>query len=270
MSLGTNCLKILTFLYLMLLGAPKAGAVPDSHPSSPLSIERKEDEIILPPFLRDYEGGILNVISDHAVDRSRLRSAKPGEWLEYGDSFSTPDRMSVYVQMNEGLQWVGGGVFVGKIDGGDWNPSKPVYELSMDRGWMKVWVKSSPFLDSVEIKTPKADLTANNAVYWINVTPMKTEVYILSGSIREGEHTLLADQFYEWSGTPAKLEKTSNQWDFVSLEKRILDLYPNLIKLSHRANDEWFDNTSSKKYADLRSKGWKRADRFSPPAGTKK
>ena len=229
-----------------------------------LLIERKEDELLLPPFLRDTDGGILNVTSDHATDHTNLRSAKPGEWLEYGDSFSTPDRMGMYVQMNEGLQWVGGGVFDGKIIGGNWNTAKPEYEISMNRGWMKVWAKPSAFSGTLQIKTPKVTLTVNECVFWIMVTSMKTEVYVLSGTVKEGALARVAHQFYEWSGTPAKMEKSSEQWDFVSLEHRIAGLYPNLVKLSHQANDEWLDGDSSQKYAELRSQGWKKTDRFSP------
>ena len=227
-------------------------------------IERKEDELLLPPYLSDYDGGILNVVSEHVTDRSNKRSAKPGEWLDYGDSFSMPDRMGMYIQMNEGLQWVGGGVFEGKIMGGKWNQNKPAYEIVMNRGWMKVWAKPGSFSGILQIKTPKATLLVNEAVFWVSASALKTEVYVLSGSLKDDDHTCESEKFYEWSGTPSKLQTTSENWDFVSLENRISKLYPNLVKLSHRANDEWLEDVSSKKYADLRSKGWKKAERYFP------
>ncbi len=258
--------KLLSGFLLLNAGIATSYAAP----SSSLLIERKEDEFLLPPYLRAYEGGILNVISERTIDQGNQRSAKPAEWLDYGDSLSTPDRMGVYVQMNEGLQWVGGGVFEAKIVGGKWNPSEPPYEMEMNRGWMKVWAKPSRFSGALQVKTPKVTLKVNEGVFWISVNAVKTEVYVLTGTVKDGDHTGVADTFYEWSGTPAKLQKTSEKWDFVSLENQIGKLYPNLIKLSHRANEEWLDNTSSKKYAELRSKGWKKADRSFPSPAPQK
>jgi len=262
--MGVHCTKIFVCLVGLASFNNITQVYANTNASPHLLIERKGDELLLPPYLRDYDGGILNVTSDHATDETKLRSAKPGEWLEYGDSFSTPDRMGMYVQMNEGLQWVGGGVFDGKIIGGNWNTARPEYELSMNRGWMKVWAKPSPFSGTLQIKTPKVTLTVNEAVFWIMVTATKTEVYVLSGIVKDGSVYRLAHQFYEWSGSPAKMEKSSDRWDFVSLENRIAGLYPNLVKLSYKANDEWLEGTSSQKYADLRSQGWKKADRLSP------
>lgn len=238
--------------------------------SSAYVVERKEDEFLLPPYLRAYEGGILNVVSEKTSDHKNTRSALPGEWLDFGDRLSTPDRMGIYVQMNEGLQWVGGGVFQGKIVSGKWDPKKPEYELEMSRGWMKVWAKPSPFSGALLIKTPKVTLTVNEGVFWVMASALKTEVYVLSGTVKDGDHLNVADSFYEWSGTPPKLEKTSTQWDFVSLEHRISKLYPNLVKLSHRANEDWLSDDSSKKFAELRAKGWKKADRYFPTPTPKK
>ena len=235
-----------------------------ADPVTPVMVIRKEDEFLLPPYLQDYDGGILNVISEKSTDHTQKRSVKAGEWLEYGDSLSIPDRMSLFVLMNEGLQWVGGGVFDGKILDGKWNSSKPAYVIEMNRGWMKVWAKPSSFSSPLEIKTPQISLTVTDGVFWLSASAKKTEVYVLSGTVKDADHLCEAEKFYEWSGAPAKLEKTTGKWDFVSLEKRISQLYPSLVKLSHRANDDWLDESSTKKYDDLRSNGWKKADRYFP------
>jgi hypothetical protein len=238
--------------------------------SSAYVIERKGDELLLPPYLRKVEGGILNVISERTSDQKNNRSAHAGEWLDYGDQFSTPDRMGIYVQMNEGLQWVGGGVFQGKIVSGKWNPKNPTFEMEMNRGWMKVWAKPSSFSGALQIKTPKVTLVVNEGVFWVMANALKTEVYVLSGTVKDDDHLNVAEKFYEWSGSPSKLQKTSAEWDFVSLENRISKLYPNLVKLSHRANEDWLDDTSAKKYSELRSKGWKKSDRYFPTPTPKK
>lgn len=240
---------------------------------SKLWIERKEDELLLPPYLRDLDGGILNVVSEHKPDQREKRSAKSGEWLDYGDAFSTPDRMSFWVLMNEGLQWVAGGVFDGKIVGGKWNAAKPEYELKMNRGWIKVWAKPTAFSGSMEIKTPKVSLVLSESVAWMRVSAEKTELYVLSGSVKGGERVCDAEKFCEWGGVAGPSSKsthTSTQWDFVSLEHRIAEQYPNLIKLSHRANDDWLSDVSSKKYEELRSAGWRKAGRlFATPTPKK-
>lgn len=238
--------------------------------SSAYVIERKDDELLLPPYLHALEGGILNVISERTTDQKNTRSAHAGEWLDYGDQLSMPDRMAVYVQMNEGLQWVGGGVFQGKIVSGKWNPKKPAYEIEMNRGWMKVWAKPSPISGALQIKTPKVTLVVNEGVFWVMASALKTEIYVLSGTVKDDDHLNVAEKFYEWSGSPSKLQKTSAEWDFVSLENRISKLYPNLVKLSHRANDEWLEDISAKKYAELRSKGWKKSSRTFPTPTPKK
>jgi hypothetical protein len=237
---------------------------------SELLIERKEDELLLPPYLRGVEGGILNITSERTSDENNKRSALPGEWLDYGDVLSLPDRMGIYVQMNEGMQWVGGGVFEGKLLGGKWNPTKPAYEMVLNRGWMKIWAKPSSYSGAIQIKTPKVTLVLNEGVVWVSATAQKTELYVLMGTVKMEDQIGKSDTYYEWSGAPGKLQKSSQQWDFVSLEKRISDLYPNLVKLSHRANSEWLDEVSSKKYAEMRSKGWKKVDRYFPSPTPKK
>lgn len=251
---------IFRLLFLFCVGISSSYASTDSS----LVVQRKGDELLLPPFLRDYDGGILNITSERVTDQSHQRSAKPGEWLEYGDSLQIPDRMGVYIQMNEGMQWVGGGVFNGKISNGKWDTKKPAYEIVMNRGWMKVWAKPTPFAGSLQIKTPKATLIVNDGVFWVSANSLKTEVYVLMGSVKEGDQTCVAEKYYEWSGSPAKLANTSEKWDFVSLEHRISQLYPNLVKLSHRANDEWLDDVSAKKYAEIRKRGWVKSDRYYP------
>ncbi len=271
MGLPDRLSLLLCLAVPLSLGIASAFAVePSPTPIKNLMIERKEDELLLPPYLRDYDSGILNVVSERMSDEGHTRSAKPGEWLEYGDSFSTPDRMAFYVLMNEGLQWVGGGVFNGKITGGMWNSSKPAYEMVMNRGWVKVWARPSPFTGSLQIKTPRITLVASDAVFWVQTSALKTEVYVLSGSVQAGDQTCESEKFCEWVGKAGKKPKTSEKWDFVSLENRISGLYPQLVKLSHRANDEWLDDTSAKKYGELRKKGWKKADRYYPTPTPKK
>jgi hypothetical protein len=225
---------------------------------------RKDDELLLPPFLRAYEGGILNVVSETIKDQKNKRSAHPGEWLDYGDSLSMPDRMGVYVQLNEGLQWVAGGVFEGKVLGGTWTPGQPAYEMTMNRGWMKVWSKPSSYSGSLQIKTPKATLMVSEGVFWVSVTPQKTDLYVLSGSVKVGELKANMGSYHQWAGAEPSLQKSSTSWDGKGLESQILALYPNLVKLSHRANEEWIDGVSTKKYAELRSQGWKKSDRYFP------
>jgi len=234
--------------------------------AKPLKIVRKEDEVLLPPYLWDIAGGVLNVVSEQRIDGIHRRSAKPGEWLDYGDSFSTQDQMAMYVQMNEGMQWVAGGVFEGKIASGAWIPPQPKYEISMNHGWMKVWATRSSFSGSLEIQTPNVKIILDEGILWIMVSSLKTEVYAVSGSFRVGTSTFREKQFFEWSGTPTKLQMVSNQWDLVSLEKKIGALDPNLIKLSQRSNEEWINEVSEEKFRELRVRGWRKSDRLYPKA----
>jgi hypothetical protein len=109
-----------------------------------------EDEIILPPYLK----AIIN--RDQAEERFNVvgigglkREARKEEWLDYGDTLDLPGRVAFEVLQRESIQWVGGGVFKGKIGSGLLaNPTdEQIYEVTVERGWIKVWIRPDAHLD---------------------------------------------------------------------------------------------------------------------------
>jgi len=222
-----------------------------------LQVQRKEDEFLLPPYIEEYSEGHLNVHSEKLADHSQKRSVKSGEWLEYGDAFTIPLHINIRVLMNEGMQWVAGGGLDGKITGGKWDTSKTAYELEVKRGMLRVWTKPAPFSGVIHIKTPHVEFDAKQAVFWLLVGKDKTEAYVESGELNGSQWKCHSGQYCEGS-------KASKNWTSASLDQKIDALYPGLVKLAHRANEEWQDEKVAKKYSELRSRGWIKTDRFFP------
>lgn len=222
-----------------------------------LQVQRKEDELLLPPYIQEYTEGHLNVRSEKLADHHQKRSVKAGEWLEYGDAFTIPLHINIEVLMNEGMQWVAGGGFDGKITGGKWDTSKTACELEVKRGMVRVWAKPAPFSGTIQIKTPHVEFGTKQAVFWLLVGKDKTEAYVESGELNGSQWKCGAGQYCEGS-------KTSQSWNPATLDQKIAALYPDLVKLSLRANGEWQEGKNEKKYSELRSKGWIKTDRFFP------
>jgi hypothetical protein len=258
--------KILILFWFALNGALAHGAK-----NSALFVQRKEDEFLLPPYLREITGGLLNVIFDQRkVDQREKRAAHAGEWLEFGDAFTMKDRTGVYVQMNESMQWVGGGDLDGRIHDSHWVTTKTAYEMTIQRGWMKVWLKPGEFSDSLVVNTRMTKLSAENAVFWLMSTPIKTEVYLLSGVVKiQGKECMAGQYCVVAEAHPGEL-RISKEWSLLDLEKQAATRYPNLVKLSQKANEDWQSGKSSKVYAELREKGWVKSDRFFPNDSSKK
>jgi hypothetical protein len=224
------------------------------------------DELVLPPLLRRFDGGsILNVTSI----KSKSRSAKEGEWLEFGDYFSLRARLSVQVILLESLQWVGGGVFQGRIGQRSWKETHTPYEFFLDHGWMKVWAKIDDDKNSLKLYTKNVYLKTDDAVFWVNTRPGRTEVYLVKGEITDSVgRTFKEKKFYLWEGEKHSLKFTSKEWNEQALEVQIAGLYPNLVKLADKADEEWTKGTSESVYADLRRQGWRKVDRHEPDPGT--
>ena len=235
---------------------------------APSLVVLPEDELILPPYLVTFEGGsILNTSSAG----HKKRAAAPAEWLEYGDSFSLPARLSFQVYMNEYLEWVGGGVFEGTIGKENWIRAESADQVRLENGWMKVWVKPSPqnHGKGIEIKTKNTSLTANNAVFWINARDQVTEVYLLEGALTDsgGKYLAVSDfgkTFAQWTGNQKELKYTSQAWDEKPLEIRLAGIYPELVKLAEKAEKDWEKGRVTDQYAELRRKGWRKASRLAP------
>lgn len=255
---------------LILLGLGTISPWVHADQKSAILVQRKEDEFLLPPYLRQVEGGLLNINIDQTVDHRKKRAVKTGEWLEYGDSFAPSDRIAIYVQMNETLQWVGGGALRGHIGGGVWNTAKTAYELDIQRGWMKVWVKPGAFTQSLKLSTPHVSLLAKDAVYWLLTSKNKSELYVFSGEVTAGDYVCKKGDYCTWQVGEKNQPKISNLWTPKTLEDEMARRYSNLVRLSNQANEEWDNGKSSKAYEELRAKGWKKSDRFFPVRSTEK
>lgn len=228
-----------------------------------LQVQRKEDELLLPPYVHRNEGGKINVHSEKLTDLQKKREVKAGEWLEFGDFFALPEQNSIQIFMNEGMQWVAGGGFSGGIEGGKWDTSKPAFTIQVQHGWIRVWSKSIPFSGVLEIKTPHGQWTISQGVFWLFVGKNKTEIYLESGELVGKPMSCLAGQYCQGL-------KVSNQWSASSIDQQIDALYPGLVKLAHQANQDWQDEKLSKKYSELRAKGWFKTDRHYPSPSPEK
>jgi hypothetical protein len=226
-----------------------------------------EDEIILPPY--------LNTILNHGDPEERFnvmgigqhkRQVKVHEWLDYGDELDLPGRVAFEVLQRETIQWVGGGVFQGKIGAGPLLKDEQTYELTLTRGWIKVWVRPDPNHYSMRILTDAGNLRAKEAIFWLNTRPGHTEIYLLSGELLvESTKIPLANRAY------ATFEKgkdkpiyISREWDVTAMEVKIAAAYPFFVKLSTTAQEAWEAKRNTRIYAVLRKKGWRKASRLEP------
>jgi hypothetical protein len=259
-------LKFLFFSCLLLVGPWSEGAQ-----KTAVLVQRKQDELLMPPYLREVDGGVLNVnFEQRVVDQREKRAVKPGEWLEYGDSFLMPTHLAALIQLNEHLQVAGGGNWQGQILDGNWNTSKTAYEMVIQRGWMKFWIKPGPFSDTIGIRTPHVGLSAKDAVFWLMTGKDRTELYVLSGKVRiSGRDCETGSYCLVQKSAPGQL-RVSSEWTVLKLEEQIAKRYSNLVKLSGRAGEEWSAGKSEKIFAGLREKGWNKTDRFYPDQSSKK
>ena len=235
-----------------------------------LDIHLPEDELRLPPLLNRVEetrasSDRLNITS---LDQHHYQ-ASVGEWLDPGDALDLPGRLAIQVIERENLQWVGGGVFQGKIGSGSSSNNDLVYELKLQRGWLRVWVKPDSMHSKIRITTEAGSFFTHNGVFWLNTRPGHTEVYLISGELtKEGSQTPLVNRnyaVYEKKPTDKPTDKpeyVSREWDPKALDVRIAAAYPHLVKLSLIAEEEWEAGKVSRNYAEKRKKGWRKASRF--------
>ena len=223
-----------------------------------------EDEFTLQPLLNRVETQQgspeegFNVIS---VDKKKRRALK-GEWLRFGDQIDLPARTAIEVIERENFKWIGGGVLQGSLGTSPMTKDDLVYELVLDRGWVKVWIKADSDQTKVQVHTLHGIFEASQAEFWISTRPAQTEIYLVSGEIRRlGNGLPLINRSYAvFEGTDATPRYIAKSWDAVAVEVKISGAYPALGRLSTQAESDWDTGRSSRTYADYRKKGWRKAD----------
>jgi hypothetical protein len=230
-------------------------------------IDLTEDEIIIPPLLSEFLGGpVLNSIRDE--DHSR--SVKSGELLEYGDRFRLLPRLALQVWSRERALWVGGGVFQGALFGPKIRRSEVPYGLRLDRGWVRIWVDEKPETP-VRVVTPQGFFLAHRAEFWVLVHHAETEIYVISGALtgpggaRYGSAEEKAEdgqyRYYRWKSSELQ-PSVSSDWTPSQLEDKMKAVYPELLKLVRKAEDDWKAARGEKIFSELRKAGWRRKTRF--------
>ena len=197
------------------------------------------------------------------VDK-KSHEAKKGEWLDFGDSLNLPGRLAFQIIQREKIQYVGGGVFEGRIGSGNFTKEDSAYELNITRGWVKVWIKPDSAHSTLRIITDAATFLAKDGIFWISAHPGHTEVYLLDGEVlNEATKIPLTNRLY------AKFDKgtdkpiyISKEWDPARIEVQIAASYAHLVKLATLAQEEWSDGKVARIYAGIRKKGWRKASRF--------
>ena len=232
--------------------------------ADPETIVLPGDEFILPPYLRAFQGdNVLNV----TAHSNRKRAAKQGEFLEYGDSFDLPGRLAMWVVARETIQWTGGGVFQAKL--GELELKNKVgtpYDITLERGWMKVWTRLDPRRTPIKISTTEGSFSAEQAIFWINARTDLTELYLVSGEVKDaGGRVLKGKMFYSWDHSTSGIKSYSKDWDPEAWSVQLAGLYPDFVKLSDKAHEGWRDGTSETIYANLRKNGWRKGTRFGVP-----
>ena len=223
-----------------------------------------EDEFTLPPLFSQIAsqsgspGDGMNVISS----KNQRRHAVKGEWFDYGDSMSLPESLAFEVIHRENVKWIGGGVFQGQVAPSPWSRQDPAYEVSLKRGWMKVWIKPEPGKPIIRITTPDEVFIAKEAEFWLSVHTGKTELYVAKGEVKPkssevpyGPRTYLVRQT---SGAKAG----SREWDPDAIEVQIAGSFPALGQLMTKAQKDWDSGKSALIYATYRKRGWRQAHRF--------
>lgn len=222
-----------------------------------IQINLAEDEMILPPYLMRFEGGPkMNVTPAVKLPRT----VKPKELLDYGDAFRLLPRMSFQIIGKEGFQFVGGGVFEGRLFGPLIPKNDIPYGFRIDRGWARVWVREPE--TGVRFETPNGRFVAREAEFWMHVQGGETELYLLSGSLTGPDGTTAGDgKYLQWKAEQ-KIPNAAKAWTREGLETKIKSVYPGLLKLAGRADDDWGDVADI--YGDIRKKGWRKAARNAP------
>ena len=236
-------------------------AVPVQASESP-KVVLAEDEFILPPYLAEVLGApLLNIV----LPLGHKRSAAPQEWLERGDAFSLPAHLAFQVWMNEGFQWVAGGVFQGKVLDLGLVESGLTDEVHFEHGWMKIWMnplktKGKRF----RLKVRDRSFLVENAEFWMGATESAMEVYMIKGKITDldGKVLLSSSQYAKWETNKGEPTLISQAWNEKPLEVRLAALYPHFVKLAGRADLDWEKGRVTQKYAELRKKGWRKSSRF--------
>ena len=232
----------------------------------PLQIDLNEDLVLFPPYLVDFTGGsVLNVNSS---SRHQKRSVVAKEWLEYGDEFKMIPSFAVQVWMHEHIQWVGGGVLDLTVGKSEWDRKSTPYLLELRHGWMHVWVRTKGMRDEeryvLKLKTPHTEFTIQDASFWISVKPDRTEVYMVTGQMKDSEGRSIFEKRYTRWNEKHELAEVSRAWDPGATEVNIAGLYPGLVALSGKAESDWKSGKNQTGYAELRKKGKQSADRFKP------
>lgn len=217
------------------------------------------DEMILPPYLLRFEGGPkMNVTP--AVKPPRTVKSK--ELLDFGDSLRLLPRLSFQIIGKEKFQWVGGGVFEGRLFGPMISKNENPYGFRIDRGWVRVWVDEPD--GGVRIEAPNGYYFARNAQFWMYVQGGETEVYLLSGSLKGPDgNEMTQAKFVKWNAE-SKTPATSRDWTREGLEAKIKGIYPGLWELAKTAEEDWDDDTPQKIYSEIRKNGWRKAARTAP------
>ncbi len=250
--------KILFFTVLVYQVSAQAGVVLPG------------DEITLPPLLNQVtvnSGTPEDRLNVRSVE-SKKRQARIGEWLDFGDSLDLPGRISAQIIQKENFMWVGGGVLQGKIGSGTVVKDDLIYDLILNRGWMKVWIKPASDHTTVKIHTDHGIFTAQDAEFWISSRPTQAEIYLIRGEVQVEplKITFVNRSYAIFEKGKDKPRYIAKDWDPAMIEVKIASAYDGLIRLAGQAQKEWDAGKSSRIYASFRKKGWRKADRLDPIA----
>jgi hypothetical protein len=231
----------------------------EGEKEAPVRINLAEDEVILPPYLMRFEGGPkMNV----TPAQKQPRSVSPKELLDFGDSFRLLPRLCFQLIGREKFQWVGGGVFEGRLFGPLIDKGDSPYGFQVDRGWAKVWADEPD--SGVRVETPNGRFTARTATFWMYVQNGETEVYLLSGELRGPDgSTPPAGSYLRWK-TGQKAPAIGRKWTREGLEAKIKGVYPALLALARQADEDWDGGDPAKIFSEIRKKGWRKASRGAP------
>ncbi len=249
-------MSVLSCLLCFSLGFPvQSSAVPVYLP---------EDEFVLPPLL--YRIETQTGTQDRGLNITDLnqkkRYALTGEWLRFGDSLDLNARLAVQVIQKENLMWISGGVFQGRVGTSRFVQDDQVYDLSMSRGWIRVWVKPGKELTKIQIKTLHGTFQASDAEFWLSTRPDRTEIYLIRGEIKRlGSDLSLVNQSYAiFESGKDKPRYIAKSWNADAIEVTLASSYPSLGKLVVTAKKDWEWGRISRAYANYRKKGWRKAD----------
>ncbi len=220
------------------------------------TIYLEDDELVNPPYLERYLGGSALNLSDSNAKRF---SAHVGEFLMHEDRFDLDSRLSAQLLLSPGVQVVVGGVFKGVLGQKIWNPSQPAHKIEMNYGWLAVWSNATVLDQQVWVKTKQGEFFADRAIFWVNVKNEQTEIYVVSGNVKDPSgKTWKAGQYVLFSGNKTG---ASRSWNVQAFRVRIAGAYPNWIKLVEQSDEYWKSGKVRKKMLELREQGWKKFKR---------